>query len=93
MAGPETVADLLREVAELHHRTYRITDGVDADWPSWYAAWLVDLSELPRLLGRRPTRTELACLLVTLDAETAARPPAEAWQEHYARRITEHFAG
>jgi len=38
------VADLLHEVAEIHHRVYRITDGEDSDWASWYANWLVELS-------------------------------------------------
>src|SRR4051794_30236087 len=51
-AGPDEgrVADLLREVAETHHRVYRKTDGADPDWPIWYAGWLVDLSELPEVL-------------------------------------------
>ena len=50
-----TIADLLHEAAETHHRVYRIVDGDDADWASWYADWLINLSELPQLLGRRPS--------------------------------------
>lgn len=91
VSSPATVSDLLQEVADLHHRVYRITDGEDADWPAWYAAWLVDLSELPDLLGRRPTRSELIHLLVDLDAEIAAGAAPEPWEQYYARRITEHF--
>jgi hypothetical protein len=92
MTGPsDRVAELLREVAELHHRVYRKTDGSDPDWASWYAAWLVDLSELPDLVGLRPTRTELTCLLVALDREVADRGHGEAWEQYYAGRITEHF--
>ena len=45
----DRVRDLLHEVAETHHRVFRITDGEDADWASWYADWLLNLSELPRL--------------------------------------------
>jgi len=41
------VAELLHEAAETHHTVYRITDGDDPDWASWYADWLLDLSELP----------------------------------------------
>ena len=44
------IAELLHEAAETHHRVYRITDGEDADWASWYADWLIRLSELPDLL-------------------------------------------
>src|SRR5689334_10579683 len=36
----QRIAELLHEAAELHHRVYRITDGTDADWASWYAQWL-----------------------------------------------------
>jgi hypothetical protein len=86
------VANLLHEAAETHHRVYRITDGEDADWASWYADWLIRLSELPGLLGRPPVRSELVYLLVLLDKEVTERQPAEPWEQYYARRIVEHFA-
>src|SRR5262249_37586265 len=56
MAGM-TIADLLHEAAETHHVVYRIVDGDDPDWASWYADWLLDHSELPELLGRKPVRS------------------------------------
>jgi hypothetical protein len=87
-ADPARVADLLREVGDLHHRVYRTTDGEDADWASWYATWLVERSELPALLGRDVVRSELVHLLVEL-----GRAPAddEPWEERYARRIVAQF--
>ena len=88
---PAPIADLLHEVAETHHRVYRITDGEDADWASWYANWLLELSELPRLLGRAPVRSELVYLLVVLDKEVASGDVTEPWEQYYARRIAEHF--
>jgi hypothetical protein len=88
--GP--VADLLREASETHHQVYRITDGEDPDWASWYAAWLIDHSELPELLDRTPVRSELVYLLVLLDKEVAEQQPAEPWERYYARRLTEHFS-
>ena len=88
---PDRIAALLHEAAETHHRVYRITDGDDPDWASWYANWLVELSELPGLLGRPPVRSELTYLLVLLDKEVTERPPSEPWELYYARRITEHF--
>ena len=42
----EQVAGLLTEVGETHHRVYRIVEGADDDWASWYAPWPIDLSEL-----------------------------------------------
>ena len=47
MADYENIADVLHEAAETHHTVWRITDGDDPDWASWYADWLLDLSELP----------------------------------------------
>jgi len=86
------VAELLHEAAETHHRVYRIVDGDDDDWATWYGDWLVRLSELPRLLDRQPVRSELVYLLVGLDKEYVQRTPAETWESYYARRIVEHFS-
>jgi hypothetical protein len=86
------VAELLHEAAETHHRVYRIVDGADDDWATWYGDWLVRLSELPQLLDRQPVRSELVYLLVGLDKDYARQTPAEKWEAYYAQRIVEHFS-
>jgi hypothetical protein len=86
------IAELLHEAAETHHVVYRITDGSDDDWASWYANWLVNLSELPDLLGRNPIRSELVYMLVKLDGDYTKESPAERWEEFYARALLEHFS-
>src|SRR5262249_6418610 len=86
------VAELLHEAAETHHLVYRIVDGADDDWASWYGDWLVRLSELPQLLGKPPVRSELVYLLVRLDKEYIERKPPEAWETYYARGILQHFS-
>src|SRR5437763_16272935 len=86
----EQISGLLHEAGETHHRVYRIVDGADDDWASWYAQWLIDLSELPDLLGARPVRSELVYLLVSLDEQYAAEAPGEPWQCWYARQILHH---
>lgn len=88
---PGPVAGLLHEAAETHHRVYRITDGDDDDWASWYADWLLRLSELPELLARTPVRSELVYLLVLLDREFVEQQPAEPWERYYAGRLIGHF--
>ena len=85
------VAELLHEAAETHHIVYRIVDGADDDWASWYGDWLVRLSELPQVLGTRPVRSELVALLVGLDKEYVERRPTEPWETYYAHAIVEHF--
>jgi hypothetical protein len=88
----EQVGGLLHEAAETHHHVYRITDGADEDWASWYADWLTRLSELPDLLGRRPVRSELTHHLVALDKQYAAAQPDQPWEQYYAQRLIEIFA-
>ena len=86
------VSDLLHEAAETHHRVFRITDGADDDWASWYAQWLVTLSELPELLGDAVVRSELTYLLVRLDKEYTERSPDERWEDYYANELVGHFS-
>jgi hypothetical protein len=87
----DRVAALLHEAGETHHRVYRIVDGDDPDWASWYADWLIDLSELPDILGTRPVRSELVWLLVRLDKEYTREGPEAPWPQWYAERVIEHF--
>ncbi len=87
----EQISSLLHEAGETHHRVFRIVDGADDDWASWYAEWLINLSELPTLLGIKPVRSELIYLLVGLDKQYTADNPGESWESYYARRIFEHF--
>jgi hypothetical protein len=87
----EKVAALLHEAGETHHVVYRIVDGDDPDWASWYADWLLNLSELPKVLGTKPVRSELVWLLVGLGKDYGRESPDEAWPTWYARRILEHF--
>ena len=89
--GVERIAELLHEAAETHHVVYRITDGVDPDWASWYADWLLSLSELSDELGKKPVRSHLVHALVGLDRDYLAASPDERWEDWYARRLLEQF--
>jgi hypothetical protein len=85
------IAALLHEAGETHHLVYRIVDGDDPDWASWYADWLLNLSELPEILGTRPVRSELVWLLVSLDKEYTEASPETPWPQWYAERVLAHF--
>ncbi len=82
------IAELLHEAAETHHTVYRITDGEDPDWASWYADWLLELSELPDVLGARPVRSHLVHALVGLDRDYLAAHSSDRWEDWYAARLT-----
>ena len=85
------VGALLHQAAETHHRVYAITDGDDPDWATWYADWLVNLSQLPGVLGFKPIRSELTYLLVSLDKTFSQGGGSGLWEDFYAARIVEHF--
>src|SRR5439155_20457683 len=69
------ISALLHQVAETHHAVFAITDGTDADWATWYADWLANLSSIGELLGGRPVRSELTYVLVGLDKEYTLQNP------------------
>lgn len=91
MTDTAKIAELLHEAAETHHLVYRITDGDDPDWASWYADWLLNLSELPDLLGRRPVRSHLVHALVQLDRDHTAEAPENPWEGWYAQRLADRL--
>jgi hypothetical protein len=79
------VSELLHEAGEVHHVVYRITDGADDDWASFYADWLIEHSgdaELgerhawPRLTRRpNPVQLERASMTPTCSRARASRRP------------------
>lgn len=85
-----SVSALLHEAGETHHQVFRIVDGVDEDWASWYAAWLVNLSELPQLLGARPSEASSCTCWFTSTGNTARRNRRSAGKTttHRRRSIT-----
>jgi len=87
MENIERISALLHEAAETHHVVYRIVDGDDADWASWYADWLTELSELPAILGASPVRSHLVHALVELDREYTTDRPEVPWEDWYAERL------
>jgi hypothetical protein len=94
MDDPTTrIADLLHEAGETHHTVYRIVDGEDPDWASWYSDWLLRLSELPQLLSETPVRSELTYMLVKLDKDYTAQSPDEPWPRWYAAALVDRFGG
>lgn len=86
------ISALLHQVAETHHVVFAITDGTDADWATWYADWLANLSSISDLLGVQPVRSELTYALVGLDKEYTLQNPGEKWEDFYAARLAKHFA-
>ena len=88
----DELAELLHDTGETHHIVYKIVEGDDPDWASWYADWLINLSALPTILGTTPVRSELVWKLVDLDKAYVAQAPQEKWERWYAERLLDHFS-
>ena len=87
----QRISDLLHEAGEVHHAVYRISDGADDDWASFYADWLIDHSELPDAIGGAPTRSHLVHELVECERAFAEAAPSDGWEDFYAERIVARF--
>jgi hypothetical protein len=87
----ERVSALLHEAGEVHHVVYRITDGADDDWASFYADWLIQHSELPDILGGPPVRSHLVHELVECERAYADAAPADRWEDWYATGVVDRF--
>ena len=87
----QAISDLLHEAGEVHHTVYRITDGADDDWASFYADWLIEHSELPQQLGGAPIRSHLVHELVEAERAFAEAAPDARWEDVYAERVVARF--
>jgi hypothetical protein len=88
----KALSALLHQAAETHHQVFAISDGDDADWATWYADWLVNLSRLPDLVGTKPPRSAVTYQLVSLDKEYAEAGSSEAWEDFYAARLMQRLS-
>lgn len=87
----QRVAALLHEAGEVHHTVYRISDGADDDWASFYADWLTRLSELGEVLGSTPVRSHLTHALVECERASGDEAADQPWTDWYAAWIVERF--
>jgi hypothetical protein len=87
----EQLSDLFRATAEAHHRAYLATDGLDPDWPLWYADAL--LEPLQHLLKVDLTRAGIADLLVQAEREQRSKAPAGDWPAFYASYFIDRYSG
>jgi len=79
----ETIANLLHQTAEDHHVAFKVTDGVDPDWPIWYAGHLLEQG-FDKMLQATLLKSDLIYLLVMADKMQASEAPGAKWENYYA---------
>lgn len=85
----ETIRELLVETAEAHHQAYADSNGVDPEWPLWYADYLHD--RLLSLLEAEMTKSELVYLLLLFEKQRVLEAPGAAWATYYARQLVTRY--
>ena len=84
-----SLTELFRQAGPAHHQANVETDGIDPEWPLWYADYLWE--PLGRLLQRNFNKSELVYLLVLVDKEHRVKAPGADWPTYYARFFAQMF--
>jgi NAD(P)H-hydrate epimerase len=85
----DELANLLNETAEAHHKAFAATNGEDAEWPIWYADYLLD--KMRRMLNSKFTKSELIYILVSAEKENGRMAPGAYWPKFYANLIVSRY--
>jgi len=83
------LAQLFRDTGTGHHRAFAATNGEDAEWPAWYAAYLT--LPLGQLLGVPLSADRLAADLVIVDREYRDAGSSLAWPEYYGEWFLQKY--
>ena len=85
----DELANLLNETAEAHHKAFATTNGVDDEWPIWYADYLLDKMRI--ILNSKFTKCELIYILVSAEKENGLLAPGAYWPRFYANFIVSRY--
>ena len=85
-----SLVDVFATTASAHHAAFVATDGVDPEWPIWYAENLQE--PLGDALEVAFTKSQLVYCVMNADFERAARAPDSDWPEFYADQFIERFS-
>ncbi len=85
----DTIGELFQETGKAHHQAFIEVDGVDPEWPAWYAEHMHE--KLCNLLNAKFTKSELIYLLILVDREQRLESPGGDWMKYYGRFFTERY--
>jgi glutaredoxin len=84
------LVDVFTKTGRAHHAAFAATDGVDPEWPIWYAERLQ--KPMTRALQTPFSKSQLVYCVMNADFEHLARAPESNWTEYYADQFIEHYA-
>ena len=84
------LSELFESTGHAHHAAYMDTDGIDPEWPIWYANHLID--KLREKIGApNLTKSELIYLIITADRQLQATAPGAEWPQFYAKFFIDRY--
>jgi hypothetical protein len=78
---------LIQELA--NHKAFSATNGVDDEWPIWYAGYLLD--KMRMMLNSTFTKSELIYVLMSEEKENGLVTPGVYWPRFYANFIASRY--
>ena len=85
----QELEELLMTMGQGHHEAFAATDGVDPEWPLWYAEHMVDRANV--ILEVQLTQSDLVYLLVWLSREHPRVAPGSRWSAFYAKTLAQRY--
>ena len=92
MNSTQHLSEILKSASDTHHSVYKKIEGNDPEWALWYANWLMTLSDLPSILPKLKTQSELCFMLVLLDKDYTRTAPETTWEAYYADRLVTDYS-
>src|SRR4029079_10096571 len=83
------LAQLFRDAGTAHHRAFAATNGEDAEWPAWYAAYLAP--RFGAMVGVMLSADRLAADLVIVDRVYRDAGSALTWSEYYVEWFLQKY--
>ena len=85
----EDIASLFIKTNEGHHKAFIKTNGVDPEWPLWYANYL--FGKLGSLLNAELTKSDIIYLLIMLEQQRTLEAPGSNWPKYYAKILVDRY--
>jgi hypothetical protein len=77
------------ETGKSHHHAFMKTEGVDPEWPLWYADYIQ--GQLGKLLQAELTKSEIIYLLLLFEEKRTEEAPESKWTEYYAKKLVDRY--
>ena len=78
----QQLIQLFRETGPAHHLTFIETDGVDPEWPIWYANYMQE--RINAIMKATFTRSKLVQIILNAAEDQEINAPQADWTEYYA---------